>query len=193
MVAQRRYLGKGPFLRVSLNRPVSTSRRLSLSESWRALAGCGCFRFGGGNQTIANSSLAGDLASAANSFRFLPDFSFRRLFIGGPELHLSEYSLALHFFLQEFQRLIDVIVADCNEQNISDLILANRRRGTRSRHATPRSPSFAPLSQRHDSTFCLPVSEQIVLPAFRSSPLTSKCWIFDPSSGAKAEVGNAPL
>jgi len=119
MVAQRR-CWKGPFLRVSLNRPVSTSRRLSLSESWRALAGCGCFRFGGGNQTIANSSLAGDLASAANSFRFLPHFSFRRLFIGGPELHLSEYSLALHFFLQKFQRLIDVIVADCNEQNISN-------------------------------------------------------------------------
>ena len=111
----------------------------------------------------------------------------------GLALSQAEYSLALHFFLQEFQRLVDVIVADCNEQNISNLALANRRCGTQSRHATPRSPSFAPLSQRHDSTFRLPVSVQIVLPAFRSSPLTSKCWIFDPSSGAEAEVGNAPL
>ena len=123
---------------------LSTSRRLSLSESWLALAGCRCFRFGGDNQTLANSSLAGELASAANSFRFLPHFSFRRLFIGGPELHLSEYSLALHFFLQEFQRLVDVIVADCNEQNISNLALANRRCGTRSRHATPKVAKLWP-------------------------------------------------
>ena len=114
----------------SLSRFVSTSTLLSLSESWLALAGCWCFRFGGGNQTIANSSLAGELASAANGVRFLPHLSFRRLFIGGPELHLSEYSLALHFFLQKFQCLVDVIVADCNEQNISNLTLANRRRGT---------------------------------------------------------------
>jgi hypothetical protein len=84
---------------IDLKNEVIHSPGLSLSESWLALAGYWCFRFGGGNQTIANSSLAGELASAANSFRFLPDFSFRRLFIGGPELHLSEYSLALHFFL----------------------------------------------------------------------------------------------
>ena len=123
----------------------STSRRLSLSESWLALAGCRCFRFGGSNQTFANSSLAGELASAANSFRFLPHFSFRRLFIGGPESSSLGVFPRAAFFLQEFQRLVDVIVADCNEQNISNLALANRRCGTQSRHATPRSPSSAPF------------------------------------------------
>jgi len=100
MVAQRR-CWKGPFLRVSLNRPVSTSRRLSLSESWRALAGAGVFVWGR-HQTIANSSLAGDLASAANSFRFLPGFSFRRLFIGGPSFISRNIPSRCIFFFRNF-------------------------------------------------------------------------------------------
>ncbi len=120
------------------------SRRLSLSESWLALARRRCFRFGRGNQTLADSRLAGKLASAANSFPFFTHSPFRRLFIGGPKLHLAEDSLALHFLLQELQCLVNVIVADGNEQNISNLAVANRRLDRGGRHASPRSPNSAP-------------------------------------------------
>jgi hypothetical protein len=105
---------------------LSTSRRLSLSDRWLALACRRRSRFGSGYQALASSRLAGKLARAANSFPSFAHFSFRRLFIGGPELHLAEDSLALHFFLQELQRLVNVVVADGNEQNISNLALANR-------------------------------------------------------------------
>ena len=45
-------------------------------------------------------------------FGFFPRPAFRGLFIGAPEFHLPEHTLALHFFLQRAQRLIDIIVAD---------------------------------------------------------------------------------
>ncbi len=77
---------------------------------------------------------------------------FGRLFVGGPTLHLAEDSLALHFLFEEFQRLFDVVVADQNLQNISNLRLAGRGRGAQSIVAARVSPYQRSLGRRHYST-----------------------------------------
>src|SRR5262249_5993953 len=38
--------------------------------------------------------------------------AFRRLFVAAPQLHFSEHPLALHFFLQGPEGLINIIVAN---------------------------------------------------------------------------------
>jgi hypothetical protein len=58
--------------------------------------------------------LAGELASAADSFRFLPDFFLGGLFVMAAELHLAEDALALHFLLQHLESLVDIVVTDEN-------------------------------------------------------------------------------
>jgi len=49
---------------------------------------------------------------APNCFPQLAHAAFRWLFIGPAPFHLTERTLALHFFLQNAQRGIDVVVAD---------------------------------------------------------------------------------
>jgi len=50
----------------------------------------------------------------ANRLGLFPRFTLRRLFVGTAQLHLTEDTLALHFFLERLQGLIDIIVADCD-------------------------------------------------------------------------------
>ncbi|VTZ26917.1 conserved hypothetical protein [Methylocella tundrae] len=58
--------------------------------------------------------LAGQLARAANGFGLLASALFGRLLIMATKLHLAENALALHFFLERLEGLIDIIVANEN-------------------------------------------------------------------------------
>lgn len=64
--------------------------------------------------------LAGELARAPNGFSFLAGALFRRLLVGATSLHLPKDAFTLHLFLQHTKRLIDIVVANQNLQEISD-------------------------------------------------------------------------
>jgi hypothetical protein len=71
--------------------------------------------FGSGlhrNQTFTLSTLAGQFARASDSFGLFTGAFFRWLFIMAAKFHFTENAFALHLFLQRFQRLINVIVAN---------------------------------------------------------------------------------
>ena len=76
---------------------VAISRRLSRGSS---------------DQPVSNGLLARELASAADSFRFLSRSLVRGLLIEAPAAHLPEHALALHFSLENAKRLLDVIVSN---------------------------------------------------------------------------------
>jgi hypothetical protein len=65
-------------------------------------------------QSLALQFLARELAGAADGFRLLPRFPFRRLLVMFAELHLAENALALHLLLQHLERLVDIVVTDEN-------------------------------------------------------------------------------
>src|SRR6516165_2522506 len=66
----------------------------------------------GASVALALHPLAQQLAVAAHRLRPLAGAALRRLFIAAPQLHLPEHALALHFFLQGPQGLVDVVFAD---------------------------------------------------------------------------------
>ena len=68
---------------------------------------------------------------AAHGLGFLARPALRRLFVGAPLLHLAEDALALELFLQDAQRLTDVVVANENLQSLSPVAGAGQKRGTR--------------------------------------------------------------
>jgi hypothetical protein len=63
-------------------------------------------------EAFALQPLAKQLAMTPNRLGFFSRFTFRRLFVGTAQLHLTEDTLALHFLLERLQGLIDIIVAD---------------------------------------------------------------------------------
>jgi hypothetical protein len=65
-------------------------------------------------QTLALHLFAGELAGAADGFRFLPDSLLGGFFVTAAEPHLAEYALALHLFLQHPEGLVDIVVTDEN-------------------------------------------------------------------------------
>ena len=60
--------------------------------------------------------LARELARPANGFGFLAVAALRRLLVEAPLLHLAKDAFALHFLLQDAERLVDVVVTDENLQ-----------------------------------------------------------------------------
>jgi hypothetical protein len=73
-----------------------------------------------------HSSVAFALHPFAHQFPVAPDglgplagFPFGRLFIGTAELHFPEHAFALHLLLQGAQRLIDVVVANDNLNDVA--------------------------------------------------------------------------
>lgn len=50
----------------------------------------------------------------ANRLRLLASLALGWFLVRTAQLHLAEYSLALHFLLQRLKGLIDIVVADCN-------------------------------------------------------------------------------
>jgi hypothetical protein len=56
--------------------------------------------------------LAGELAGTADRLALFPRRLLRRLLVEPAPLHLPEYAFALHLFLQDAERLIDIVVAN---------------------------------------------------------------------------------
>ena len=67
---------------------------------------------GGRQQPFALGALAGQLARPTNSLGLLPGALLRRLFVVHVPLHLAERAFTLHLFLEGFQGLIDIVVAN---------------------------------------------------------------------------------
>jgi hypothetical protein len=65
-------------------------------------------------QAFALHLLAGELTGAAHGFRLLAHALLGRLLEVVAQLHLAEDTLALHLFLQRFESLIDIVIADEN-------------------------------------------------------------------------------
>src|SRR5579864_2778070 len=87
-----------------------------------------------GQQALALQFLARELAGAANGFRFLSDLPLGGFLVVAAELHLAEYTLALHLLLQHLEGLIDVVVAyeDLHERfSRMQRFMAWRRSGRR--------------------------------------------------------------
>ena len=59
-------------------------------------------------------TLAHQFTRASYSFRLLARAFFRRFFVEFPAFHFPESPFTLHFFLERFQGLFDIIVADKN-------------------------------------------------------------------------------
>lgn len=68
-------------------------------------------------QTFALSALARKLACAANGFRFLARFLFRRLLEISTRLHLPEKAFPLHLLFECAEGLLNIVVADGNLNN----------------------------------------------------------------------------
>lgn len=67
---------------------------------------------GEGLEAFAFQALAFHLAGATHGFRTFTRFALRRLFVMPTEFHFTENAFALHFFLERFESLIDIVVTD---------------------------------------------------------------------------------
>src|SRR6476646_3910584 len=74
-------------------------------------------------QALTLQFFAGELAGAANRFRFLPNSTFGRLFVVTVQLHLAKDALALHLLLQYLQGLVHIVVA---YENLHSVFLFDR-------------------------------------------------------------------
>src|ERR1700730_16661872 len=77
-----------------------------------------------GNQAFALRLFPRRLARAANGFRFLAGLALGRFFIRLAALHLAKNALALHLLFEDSQGLIDIVVANDDLQNVSNLLPA---------------------------------------------------------------------
>ena len=69
-------------------------------------------------QTLALGALARQLARPPHRFRLLAHALLGGLLVVVAQLHLAEDALALHLLLQRLESLIDVVVADLNQQAV---------------------------------------------------------------------------
>ena len=76
------------------------------------------------DQAFALGLFPGRLARAPDGFRLLAGLALGRFFIRLAALHLTKNALALHLLLENPERLIDIVVANDDLQNISNLLLA---------------------------------------------------------------------
>src|SRR5262249_39324544 len=96
-----------------------TASACARGSAWTATTGLGSGlrpRGLAGQQTLALGALARQLAGPTHRLRLLAHALLRRLFVVVAQFHLAEYALALHLLLQRLQSLIDVVVADLNQQ-----------------------------------------------------------------------------
>jgi hypothetical protein len=88
------------------------------TTAWAATARLDCENLAAlawGHNAFTLSLLAGQLARAAHGFSLLADALLGWLFKVPPELHLTEYTLALQLLLQRFESLINVVIANLDE------------------------------------------------------------------------------
>ena len=103
-------------------KPAWTGRSTGTSTG-AAAAGCAGTRRRrlAGQQPFALRLLARQLARAPHGLGLLAHALLGGLLEIVPELHLAEDALALHFLLQRLESLIDVVVADLNQQVVVSL------------------------------------------------------------------------
>jgi hypothetical protein len=73
------------------------------------------------DQPIPNRLLSRKLAHAAHGIGFLSRRFLGGFFVKSPSPHFPEYALALHLFLEDTERLLNVVIAD---KYLQDLLLA---------------------------------------------------------------------
>src|SRR5690348_273793 len=73
------------------------------------------------DQPVPNRLLSCKLAHAAHSIGFLSRGFLGGLLVKSPSPHFPEYALALHLFLEDTERLLNVVIAD---KYLQDLLLA---------------------------------------------------------------------
>ena len=71
-----------------------------------------------GQQTLALRLLARQLAGAAHGLGLLAHALLGGLLVVVPELHLAEDALALHLLLERLEGLIDIVIANLNQQAV---------------------------------------------------------------------------
>ena len=65
-----------------------------------------------GKQAFALKTLARELACTANGFGLLTCAFLGRLFVMIAKFHFTEDAFALHLFLERFERLVNIVVAN---------------------------------------------------------------------------------
>src|SRR6266849_4133432 len=95
------------------------SKAGSARRAWRA-AGAGPGRGARFHrqQALALQALARELACPANRLGLFTRLFFGRFLVVPAQLHLAENALALHLLLQRLEGLIDVVVANLNQQAV---------------------------------------------------------------------------
>src|SRR6476660_1992612 len=114
-------------------------------------------------QTLALHLFAGELAGAADGFRFLPGSLLGGFFVTAAEPHLAEDALALHLFLQHPEGLVDIVVTDENLHGRSSSI--ERLMGPIAKVPGPLAHGYGQFgcqwhrgtNQRRHSELCLPM------------------------------------
>ena len=74
---------------------------------------------------LALCALAGEFPGAPDRLCLLPRPPLRGFLVVAAHLHFPEDSFALHFFLKCFQRLIDIVFADDDVNQISASLRTN--------------------------------------------------------------------
>ncbi len=81
-------------------------------ESFQLLAGGTLDLLGSRQKAFPLQLLAGELAGTADGLSLLARLALGGLFVMATKFHFPENALALHFFLEGLERLIDVVVAN---------------------------------------------------------------------------------
>ena len=74
-------------------------------------------------QAVTLHLLSRELSAAADGFRFFSSALFRGFLIGPAALHFAKHAFALELFLQDAQRLVDIVFSDENLQRVTSLML----------------------------------------------------------------------
>ena len=90
---------------------VQAAALINFSERACLAGGLG---LGSRQQAFALHFFPGQLARAAHGFRLFAGALFRWLFVMATQFHFAEDTFALHFLLQGFERLIDIVITDEN-------------------------------------------------------------------------------
>jgi hypothetical protein len=75
-------------------------------------------------ETFTLGAFPGQFPRPADSFALPTRLGFGRLLVGRAGLHFPENALALHLFLESFQRLVDVVVPDHDNYDLKLSIAA---------------------------------------------------------------------
>src|SRR5262245_29373582 len=110
--------GQGvPGLRLARAPEAAAARRAAWATAGLRRAGLGSGRLAR-QEPFPLGALARKLARAAHGLRLLADPFLRRFLVIIPQFHLAENTLALHLLLQRLEGLINVIVANLNQQAV---------------------------------------------------------------------------